>query len=597
MNMTKIVKELMRESILQAKDYEDNKFRPEHILMSIILNEHNMVINILRDLDIDVDALFDDLHSTLTNSIINNNRLYNINNEILPSYETKQLIKEIEIERSSCLDKLVNECHIMLALLKTPSNVQKLLIKLKLNYKIFKDRYMSNTNNSNIPEGFESELNPKKKRPNKIDSTTSKTPALDGFCRDISKVASDGGIDPVVGRENEIKRITAILSRRKKNNPVLIGDPGVGKTSIVEGLALLINSGDAPKPLLDKKIYALDLSSIVAGTKYRGQFEERMKVILTELKDNPDIILFIDELHTLVGAGNASGSLDASNIFKPALARGEIQIIGATTLDEFRENIETDGALTRRFQQVLVKEPSLVETVVILKNIKENYEKYHNVKYNDVVIEMIVKLADRYISDRAMPDKAIDVLDEVGALTNIDVKLPNDIKALKDEIKALKNRMIQIINKQNFEHAAKLRDERRGAELKLNKLMNSWTEKNNKNSTDITPNMVEMVISTMTGIPLTKLTNTELNSLKTLEVDLTKEIIGQDSAIKKISKAIRRSRLGIRSAKKPIGSFIFLGPTGVGKCFLSDTNIKIRNKTTKLEEVININDLKQRIKH
>jgi len=368
-------------------------------------------------------------------------------------------------------------------------------------------------------------------------------------------------------------------------------------TSIVEGLALLINSGDAPKPLLGKKIYALDLASIVAGTKYRGQFEERMKVILTELKDNPDIILFIDELHTLVGAGNASGSLDASNIFKPALARGEIQVIGATTLDEFRENIETDGALTRRFQQVLINEPSLLETVTILKNIKENYETYHNVSYDNEIIELMVKLADRYISDRAMPDKAIDILDEVGASTNIDIKLPIEIKELKLEIQKLKEKMKEIINKQDFEDAAMLRDRRKEYEIKVDELMYNWEAKNEKKRTIITSDMVETVISTMTGIPLTKLTTTESNSLKTLEDDLKKDIIGQDEAVKKISKAIRRSRLGIRSGQKPIGSFIFLGPTGVGKCFTADTEIVVRNKRTNLIEKMNINQLMDKIKH
>jgi len=966
MEMTKTAKELMQQAIYQAKDYEDNKFRPEHILMSIILHDHNVVVSVLRKLHFDVDGLFEELSTHLTNSIINNNRAYSSSNEILPSPETKFIVEEMQRERDRMKDSVLNEAHIMLALLRTKCMAQKMLIKLNLNYKIFKTKLMSDmnepTNEANIPhEDFEnSPLNPKKRRGPTIEAS-SKTPALDGFCIDISKNATENKIDPVVGRENEIKRVTAILARRKKNNPVLIGEPGVGKaqpldakiltpngwttmgeisvgdfvltpegkttkiigvypqgvkdiyrmtfkdgrsteacgehlwkvygmpvgkerkkswsilntvdiknkientnyrlklplvseninrgkdldyiidpylmglllgdghfgkyelslttddieipetveeligsdyklningdgiktntfrinlsedkliedrtryykndrihpllgetdllnltetkannkfipekykngslsqkisliqglmdsygtvtnsgtlqyssasyqlikdiqeliwsiggiakisdkqtsytykgvkklgqvsyiltiryhspknlfllkrkkekvssnyqysktlknnivkieligrkeskcimveddyhlyitdnyivthnTSIVEGLALLINSGDAPKPLLGKKIYALDLASIVAGTKYRGQFEERMKVILTELKDNPDIILFIDELHTLVGAGNASGSLDASNIFKPALARGEIQVIGATTLDEFRENIETDGALTRRFQQVLINEPSLLETVTILKNIKENYETYHNVSYDNEIIELMVKLADRYISDRAMPDKAIDILDEVGASTNIDIKLPIEIKELKLEIQKLKEKMKEIINKQDFEDAAMLRDRRKEYEIKVDELMYNWEAKNEKKRTIITSDMVETVISTMTGIPLTKLTTTESNSLKTLEDDLKKDIIGQDEAVKKISKAIRRSRLGIRSGQKPIGSFIFLGPTGVGKCFTADTEIVVRNKRTNLIEKMNINQLMDKIKH
>tara|TARA_R110000796_G_scaffold58413_5_gene134913 strand:+ start:18778 stop:21273 length:2496 start_codon:yes stop_codon:yes gene_type:complete len=576
MEMTKTAKELMQQAIYQAKDYEDNKLRPEHILMSIIMHEHNIVISVLRKLNFDLESLFESLDAHLNNSIINNNRAYITNSEILPNSETKFIVDEMQKERDKLSADALNETHIMLALLKTKCVAQKMLIKLGINYKIFKTKLtveMKDPNNeTNIPnDDFDKSSfssNPKKRK-GATNDTSSKTPALDGFCRDVTKSASEKKIDPIVGRENEIKRVTAILSRRKKNNPVLIGEPGVGKTAIVEGLALLINSGDAPKPLLGKKIYALDIASIVAGTKYRGQFEERMKVILSELKDNPEIILFIDELHTLVGAGNASGSLDASNIFKPALARGEIQVIGATTLDEFRENIETDGALTRRFQQVIVNEPSLGETVTILKNIKENYEKYHNVIYNDDVIELMVKLADRYISDRAMPDKAIDILDETGASTNVDIKLPTEIKELNVKIQKLKEQMKEIINKQDFEDAAMLRDKRKEYELKADDLMYNWEAKNEKKRTVISPEMVENIISTMTGIPLTKLTTTETNSLKNLENDLKKDVIGQDDAVKKISKAIRRSRLGIRSAKKPIGSFIFLGPTGVGKTHLA----------------------------
>jgi ATP-dependent Clp protease ATP-binding subunit ClpC len=566
MDMTPTATELMQKAIYQAKDYEDNKFRPEHILLSIIIHEHNTTVGILRSLSFDVEELFESLTIHLTNNIFNNNRAYQTKSEILPSKETKLVIEYMQSERDKMGDEIISDAHIMLAILKTSCVGQKMLVKLNLNYKIFKNELMGD----NIPnEDFESAPNNSKRKKPTRKIGTSKTPALDGFCRDISKAASNNEIDPVVGRETEIKRVTAILSRRKKNNPVLIGEPGVGKTSIVEGLALLIKSGDAPRPLMDKKIYSLDLASIVAGTKYRGQFEERMKIILTELKENPDVILFIDELHTLVGAGNASGSLDASNIFKPALARGEIQVIGATTLDEFRENIETDGALTRRFQQVLIKEPTLPETVEILNNIKGNYEKYHNVKYSTEIIELITKLADRYISDRAMPDKAIDILDESGASTNIDIKLPSQIKELKGEIIKLKEQMRDIINKQDFEDAATLRDRRKDCELKLDDMMYKWEDKNNKKETVITPEMVETVISTMTGIPLTKVTTSETNTLKNLERDIKKDVIGQDEAVKKISKAIRRSRLGIRSGKKPIGSFIFLGPTGVGKTHLT----------------------------
>jgi len=577
MELTPTASELMKKAIYQAKDYEDNKFRPEHILLSIIMHEHNSIVKILRNLNFDVDALFEKLTTHLTQNIINNNRAYLTKEEILPSSDTKFVIEEMQKECSGMGDDTISEAHIMLGILKTKCVAQKMLVELKINYKIFKTKLMAENDNDMdmTPEDeYESTqpLKPKKRATSKANA--SKTPALDGFCRDISKAALEGKIDPVVGREDEIRRVTAILSRRKKNNPVLIGEPGVGKTSIIEGLATLINTGDAPRPLLGKRIFSLDLASIVAGTKYRGQFEERMKVILSELKDNQDVILFIDELHTLVGAGNASGSLDASNIFKPALARGEIQIIGATTLDEFRENIETDGALTRRFQQVLIKEPSLDETVTILKNIKVNYEKYHNVSYDDNVVEYIVKLANRYISDRAMPDKAIDILDEAGASTNIDIKLPVQIKELKIKIQALKDQMKEIINKQDFEDAAMMRDKRKEFEAKLEEMMEKWEDSNLKDKTIITEEIVEKVISTMTGIPLTKVTTTENNSLKNLEAELKKEIIGQDEAVKQISKAIRRSRLGIRNSNKPIGSFIFLGPTGVGKTFVTKTLAK-----------------------
>lgn len=571
MEMTFTAKELMQQAIYQARDYEDTRFRPEHVLIAILLHEENLILKTLHKLNIDVDSLYDDLQTHLTNNIINSNRAYVKNIEPLPSPETKQLVDKMKLESDKSGDDIINESHIMLALLRTKCVAQKLLVKYNLNYKTFKTKLMeiNDPNNMERADEFDSTpLNPKKRKVSKADNS-SKTPALDGFCRDISKAAMDNKIDPVVGREEEIKRVTAILSRRKKNNPVLIGEPGVGKTSIVEGLAMLINSGDAPRPLLDKKIYALDLASIVAGTKYRGQFEERMKVILTELKDNQDIILFIDELHTLVGAGNASGSLDASNIFKPALARGEIQVIGATTLDEFRENIETDGALTRRFQQVLVTEPTLEETLTILEKLKANYEKYHNVTYSDEVLELIVKLADRYISDKSMPDKAIDILDEVGSSTNLDIKLPKKIKELKEKINSLKEKMKEIINKQQYENAATLRDKRKEYELMVDDLMYQWEQQNEKKQTEITSEMVEATTSIMTGIPLTKLTITEANTLKNLEEDLKVEVIGQDDAVKQISKAIKRSRLGIRNKNKPIGSFIFLGPTGVGKTYLS----------------------------
>jgi ATP-dependent Clp protease ATP-binding subunit ClpC len=935
MKFNKTLSEIMRGAMSSAKDYEDNKIRPEHITLSIILHADNAVYQILMNVNFNIETLFDQVDSLLTNSVINTNKAYSSSPEILPSESTKFLINQMKKECDNMNENLISEKHLMLALLKTKCDAQKLFNKLKMNYKTFKQLLMEPENNMNGPTDSEFEnipLNNPKKRKSK---NSSKTEVLDNFCRDISRAASENRIDPVVGRGDEIRRVTAILSRRKKNNPVLIGEAGVGKaqpltakiltpngwttmgeievgddvltpngdvtkvigtypqgekdiyqitfkdgrsteacgehlwqvygipkgenrnhtwstintldikdkientnyelkiplvsnqlfskiennknyiidpylmglllgdghfgkselsftsadieipelvseiigedyqlnlnkvknktnsyrlglsdskylevrtrhykndrvhpllketdslnltetksetkfipekykngsfnqkisllqglldsdgtvtetgtiqyssvsqqlikdiqgliwsiggvakikekqtfftykderkkgqlsyvltiryktprnlfrlqrkierlplnyqysdtlknnitdinfigvkeakcikiedenhlyvtdnyvvthnTSIVEGLALLINSGDAPKPLLGKRIFSLDLASIVAGTKYRGQFEERMKAILEELKDNTDVVLFIDELHTIVGAGGASGALDASNIFKPALARGEIQIIGATTLDEYRENIETDGALTRRFQEVLIKEPSLDETKDILTNIKDNYENYHKVKYSDEVIDLIIKLADRYVSDRAMPDKAIDIMDETGAFTNIDVKLPKKIKTIKDRIVDIQEEMKAVIKQQDFEDAAKLKNDRLKLETELENMMFEWENNNEVNFTEITSEMVETVISTMTGIPLTKLTSVEANTLKNLEKDLKDIVIGQDKAVSKISKCIRRSRLGIRNADKPMGSFIFLGPTGVGKTHLS----------------------------
>ena len=428
-------------------------------------------------------------------------------------------------------------------------------------------------------------------RKSKRKSDGGKTPVLDNFCRDISKAVEKNEIDPVVGRTNEIKRISQILSRRKKNNPVIIGEPGVGKSSIVEGLALLIKEGNAPRIIANKKIYSLELASLVAGTKYRGQFEERMKAVLEECKANTDIILFIDELHTIVGAGNASGALDASNIFKPALARGEIQIIGATTLDEYREHIEKDGALTRRFQQVLVEEPTLEETKVILQNIKEKYEKHHNVVYTDEAIEECVKLSDRYIMERSMPDKAIDVMDEAGAATNISLEKPQNIKDLEDKKNKLIIRKKEVVSKQKYEDAAKIRDEQNKINEQLEAAMKAWTTKLEKRETIVGVEQISEVVSMMTGIPLTKISTQESKKLLTLDKELTGKVIGQDEAVAKVVKAIKRNRIGIKPKNKPVGTFIFLGPTGVGKCICGDTEITVRNKLTGEIKIINIKNI------
>ena len=403
----------------------------------------------------------------------------------------------------------------------------------------------------------------------KKSQSDSSTPVLDNFSRDLIKLAEQGKLDPVIGREKEIIRIAQILSRRKKNNPIIIGEPGCGKTAIVEGLAMKIFSGDCPKNLMDKRIVNLDINSVVAGTKYRGQFEERLKVIIEELGANPNIIVFIDEIHTIVGAGNASGSLDASNIFKPALARGEIQCIGATTLDEYRTNFEKDGSLERRFQKVTVDGASMEETFQILLNSKDRYESFHKVSYSDEVLKACVKLADRYITDREFPDKAFDILDEVGARCQLDMKIPQVIEDLKTKASEIKQLKIDVVKKQNYEQAAELRDKERKIIAKLDSEKKKFEEEMSKSKREITLELVYDVVSTMTKIPVNKMSVDDTKALVDLDKTLQQKVVGQDEAVLKIVKSIRRNRLGIKDPNRPIGSFIFLGSTGVGKTHLA----------------------------
>jgi len=400
-------------------------------------------------------------------------------------------------------------------------------------------------------------------------TSDSGTPVLDNFSRDLIKLAEQGKIDPVVGREREITRIAQILSRRKKNNPIIIGEPGCGKTAIVEGLAIKIFEGDCPRNLQDKRIVSLDMTSIVAGTKYRGQFEERMKVIIEELQNNPNIIVFIDEIHTIVGAGNSSGSLDASNIFKPALARGEIQCVGATTNDEYRKNFEKDGALERRFQKVVVDAATKAETLQILKNTKDKYETYHKVSYSDPVLSLCVDLAERYITDREFPDKAFDIIDEVGARSQVEIKMPEIIDDLKKQAADIKQQKLDVVKKQNYEEAANLRDKEKKILSKLEEEKKKFEGELLLSKRDVTEELVYEVVSNMTKIPISKLNSDETKLLTDLEKNLSGKVIGQEEAVIKISKSIRRNRLGIKDPNKPIGSFIFLGSTGVGKTLLA----------------------------
>jgi ATP-dependent Clp protease ATP-binding subunit ClpC len=397
----------------------------------------------------------------------------------------------------------------------------------------------------------------------------SDTPILDNFSRDLTKIAEEGKIDPVIGRDKEVKRIAQILSRKKKNNAVIVGDAGVGKSALIEKLALMVHKGECPTNLLDKRIVSLDLTSLVAGTKYRGQFEERIKAILNELQQVTNVVVFIDELHTMVGAGNASGSMDAANILKPALARGEIQCIGATTFDEYKKHLEKDAALVRRFQKITLVEPTETETIDILKNLKESYEDYHKVSYEDGVIETVVKLGKRYITDRQFPDKAIDIMDELGSEKRISSRVPESIEKLKKEADEIKEKKIQVVKNQNYELAAKLRDEEKKLNLKLETEKQKWVDNLKTNKTPISVDDVYTIVSEMTGVPISKLDTKETDKLLKMEEILSAKVIGQSDAISTISKAIRRNRVGIKDANKPIGSFIFLGSTGVGKTFLA----------------------------
>ena len=437
--------------------------------------------------------------------------------------------------------------------------ISKTFIKQKLKQLNVSAMYFSDEDNNK--RNFQNE--------NQTNKTKSKTPILDNFGRDLTALANDDKLDPIIGRDSEVERVAQILTRRKKNNPVLIGDPGVGKTAIAEGLAIKIAKNECPRPLQGKRLVTLDLTSMVAGTKYRGQFEERIKGLLDEVRDNPNIILFVDELHTLVGAGNSSGSLDAANVFKPALARGEVQCIGATTLDEYREHIEKDGALDRRFQKVIVNPPTLEQTKEILMNIREKYQDFHKVEYTDDAIDEIIRLSDRYITNREFPDKAIDILDEAGSRTQVSIKPPQKIKELEDSIKEIKKQKSEVVKSQNYEKAADLRDLEKKTTTELEKETKIWKDTINTKRMVVTDEMICEVVSMMTGIPISKISQNEIKKLINIDKEISNTVIGQDEAIQKVASAIKRNRTGIRRQNRPIGSFLFIGPTGVGKTELA----------------------------
>jgi ATP-dependent Clp protease ATP-binding subunit ClpC len=559
------VKKIINKSLEEAKNRGCEEVKLEHLIISMINDDNNEGTKYLKILNIDLDKLHTLIELKVgVNGDLEPNKI-KVKNISLDK-ETEEVLKNAEDECDKLGEEYINAHHIILSLLSKNNFITKIIEKMGVNYKKYSDEISNNFGNIHNDDDDD---NMGMDKPKKKYKGNSATPILDNFSTDVTKNAEEGKIDPVIGRKKEIQRVAQILSRKKKNNPVLIGNPGVGKTTIIEGLALMIKQGDAPRTLLDKRVVSLDLTSMVAGTKYRGQFEERIKGVMDELKKVDDVILFIDELHTLIGTGASSGSMDAANAFKPALARGEIQIIGATTLDEFRENIEKDGALTRRFQQVLIEPPSIEETKEILQKIANSYETYHKVFYPQETIDECVKLADRYITDREFPDKAIDIMDEVGARSQVNLQPPQEIKDKEEEILKIKQEKNDVVKSQRYEEAAKLRDKEREALEDLSKAKLIWLSELNHKRVEITPEDVTAVVSHMTGIPLNRICEKEGNRLMRMEKDMSGQVIGQDDAVVKIAKSLRRNSVGIRNPKKPIGSFMFLGPTGVGKTHLA----------------------------
>jgi len=561
------IKEILKRSFKESIRLGGNDIDPEHILLALLSDYDNNVVEVILSMGFDIDDLFSKLDSYMRLKI----RKPRIKKKLIPLSKNSKLVLNVaEMESDKLNDEYVGTEHVMLSILKYREfGGTKVLNNQGLTYKNFKSILIEIKNDTIMNRMFSGMEEEKNTGGLKKNDSNSNTPILDNFGRDITKLAENGAIDPIVGREDEIERVSQILSRRKKNNPILIGEPGVGKTAIAEGLALKIAQRKCPRILYDMRLVTLDMALLVAGTKYRGQFEERLKGILQELSKTDDVILFVDEIHTMVGAGNASGSLDASNILKPALARGEIQCIGATTLDEFRENFEKDGALTRRFQQVMIEPPSTENTLVILENIKDKYEDHHKVIYDDESIKACVKMADRYITDREQPDKSIDILDEVGARAQVHVQPPKNVTDLEEKINEVDEKKKDVVRAQRYEEAAKLRDEERRLKKELDDATQEWNENLNSVRKTITEEDVAKVVSMVTGIPVNKVTQTDLEKLKNMSSDIISRVIGQDGAVEQISKAIRRNRMGIKNHDKPIGSFIFLGPTGVGKTHLA----------------------------
>ena len=562
----------VREEVLRLGD---ESIGVEHLFLGILREGEGTAIRVLKGLGVNPK----DLKVIIENKIIKKESRTSVDkNKIEFKKQAERILKKSIMEQKNLNEREIKTIHVLLAILLDPNNIITISFEhIHINYEIVIDEYERQYNKdvtSSIDDDDLDEHNDDVFGPSRDDTskrkTKSNTPVLDSFGRDLTNYALEDKLDPIVGRNKEIERVSQILSRRKKNNPILVGEPGVGKSAIAEGLALRIVQKKVSRVLFNKRVIMLDLAALVAGTKYRGQFEERMKGLITELEANPDIILFIDEIHTLVGAGGTTGSLDASNMFKPALARGELQCIGATTLNEYRQHIEKDGALERRFQKVQVDPTSITETIEILNNIKSKYEEHHNVIYTEDAINSCVILSDRYINDRFLPDKAIDALDEAGSRVHItNIKVPDHISKIELKLKNTTTAKKESIKKQKFEEAAELRDKEKKLSAQLEHSQNIWEKELKQNKETVDEENVADVISIMTGIPVNRVASKERKKLSLMSEEIKKKIIGQNDAVEKVVKAIRRNRVGLKDPGKPIGSFIFLGPTGVGKTQLT----------------------------
>lgn len=596
--LTEHAKQALSNSRDEAIRLKNGAIGVEHLFLGIIREDGCSAVSMMRELGADIPAIKSKIESTIGQ--MDSDLHYTVDSEIPMLRQSEKILRLSFLESTRLKSKEIHTVHLLLAILQEGENFVAQLLK---QYGVDHARcikylqqhgalppssnptdfssplpdFRSQTSEDDNDDPYadpEEEQNPSSGNRYRANADSSKsdnkTPALENFGRDLTQLAHEGKLDPIVGREKELERIAQILSRRKKNNPVLIGEPGVGKSAIAEGLALRIIEGKVPRTLYDKRVISLDLASLVAGTKYRGQFEERMKAVLNELEKNPDIILFIDEIHTIVGAGSASGSLDASNMFKPALARGEIQCIGTTTLDEYRQYIEKDGALERRFQKVLVEATTSEETLKILRNIKSKYEDHHLVQYTDDALKACISLTERYVSDRVLPDKAIDALDEAGARVRIsNVNVPEDILALEKEISRVEKLKKEVLAQKNYNEAAEYRDQERQLRDKLTERKHEWEVNDRDKRVQVTDQDVAEVVAMMTGVPVQRIAENESNRLLVMEDEIQGSVVGQDEAVSQICKAIRRNRAGLKDPNRPIGSFIFVGPTGVGKTYLT----------------------------